>query len=325
MSREWITGSILVGVVLVTALFWLWRRKRKVPKPGRQIHQALEQVQIQLEGVADTSTLRQLLIQADFGSSGIDRLADAIENRHHSREMQDGVRLISAVRDYYAEQLSAATALDWQRPEEGQRRVWMLVGVNGSGKTTTVAKLAHRWRTLEAAVAVGACDTFRAAAAEQLGIWSERTGFRLITGGERTDPAAVAHNTLNSAIARNESVVLLDTAGRLQADTNLMRELEKVHRVAEKANQQPLDEILLVLDANQGQNLRRQIEIFSEIVPVTGVILTKYDGTGRAGAAIDALAEKKVPIRGIGIGEGAEDFRDPDPGWILDRIFGKPS
>lgn len=311
------SASIVLLLVLIVALV---RRNNKTDKAV--VRSALSSTRISLTGISDATTLKERLLEADFGSQGIDALLQWLEQKLPNKDLTDEAKVLAAVRAYYLEQLETTRPLAFEQIETERPVLWLIVGVNGSGKTTTVAKLAKRWIDAGHRPVVGACDTFRAAAAEQLQTWGERVGFRVVTGGERTDPAAVGHNTVSSALAKKEQAIIIDTAGRLHADQNLMRELEKVYRVASKAAGRTPDEVLLVLDANQGQNLRKQIEQFSATVPVTGLIITKYDGTGRGGAAIDALRTCGLPIRAVGIGEKADDLIDPSAEWIVERIFG---
>ncbi len=200
---------------------------------------------------------------------------------------------------------------------EGSPAVVLVVGVNGSGKTTTIAKLAHRLTTQGRAVTLAAADTFRAAAREQLVVWGRRIGVPVITGQERGDPAAVAHDAISSARARGSDVVIVDTAGRLHSDRNLMEELAKVHRVTGSAAR--VGEVLLVLDATSGQNGLGQVARFAEAVPVTGVVLTKMDGTARGGIVVAVESRLGVPVKLVGTGESLDDLLPFDPeGFVAD-------
>jgi fused signal recognition particle receptor len=188
----------------------------------------------------------------------------------------------------------------------------LVVGVNGSGKTTTIGKLAHRLGQQGLRVVLAAGDTFRAAAVEQIGVWAGRTGAELIAQQTGADPAAVAFDALSAARSRGADVLIADTAGRLQAQSHLMEELRKIRRVMGKVDPAAPHEVLLVLDANQGQNALAQAVQFHEAVGVTGLVLTKLDGTAKGGIVLAIAKRLGLPIRFIGIGEGAEDFGEFD-------------
>jgi fused signal recognition particle receptor len=199
--------------------------------------------------------------------------------------------------------------------------LWLFVGVNGVGKTTTIGKLAMRLRRKGKTVLLAAGDTFRAAAIEQLQIWAERTGAEFVGAQPGADSAAVVFDAVNAARARGIEYVLADTAGRQHTKGPLMAELQKVVRVAERGLGRPPDEVLLVLDANTGQNAVRQAEEFSQATGVTGLVLTKLDGTARGGALIGVYERFKIPIKLIGLGEKAEDLRDFDAEAFADGLF----
>jgi fused signal recognition particle receptor len=189
----------------------------------------------------------------------------------------------------------------------------LVVGVNGVGKTTSIAKLAGRYRKEGKRVILAACDTFRAAASEQLTVWANRVGADLIAHQEGSDPAAVAYDAVQAALARRADVLILDTAGRLQTKKNLMQELLKVRRVLGKARPDLPQETLLVLDATTGQNALSQARLFQEVVPLTGIILAKLDGTAKGGIAVAIQKELGIPIRWLGIGEELDDLEDFEP------------
>jgi fused signal recognition particle receptor len=199
--------------------------------------------------------------------------------------------------------------------------VYLFVGVNGVGKTTTIAKLAERYRSRGKKVIMAAADTFRAAAVDQLEIWASRTGAELIRHREGADPSAVVFDAINAARARGVDYVLADTAGRQHTSHNLMEELKKVSRVAEKALGRPADETLLVLDAVTGQNAIRQAQEFLKAVKVTGIVLTKLDGTSRGGSVVAIKQTLKIPIKLIGIGEKSEDLQDFHPKEFVDALL----
>jgi fused signal recognition particle receptor len=196
----------------------------------------------------------------------------------------------------------------------------LVVGVNGTGKTTTTGKLARVLVADDADVVLGAADTFRAAAADQLQTWGDRVGVPVVRGPEGGDPASVAFDAVRMAVEGEADVVIIDTAGRLHTKTGLMDELGKVQRVIEK--QSPVDEVLLVLDATTGQNGLTQAKVFAEVVDVTGVVLTKLDGTAKGGIVVGVQQELGVPVKLVGLGEGADDLAPFDPEVFVDALLG---
>jgi fused signal recognition particle receptor len=194
----------------------------------------------------------------------------------------------------------------------------VVVGVNGTGKTTTIAKLAKRFQDSGKTVTLGAADTFRAAAGEQLQTWGERVGSQVVRGQEGGDPAAVAYDTVESAKARGMDVVIIDTAGRLHGKKNLMAELQKIYRVA---GGDEVSEVLLVLDATAGQNGLAQVREFSDAIPISGIVLTKLDGTAKGGIVIAIERSLDVPVKLVGTGEGLDDLFDFDPDAFVDSLM----
>jgi fused signal recognition particle receptor len=210
-------------------------------------------------------------------------------------------------------------SLDVDR-RDGKPAVVLMVGVNGTGKTTTVGKLARVLVTQDKQVVLGAADTFRAAAADQLTTWGERVGVPAVRGPEGSDPASVAFEAVRAGIEQEADVVLVDTAGRLQNKAGLMDELGKVKRVVEK--QTPVTEVLLVLDATTGQNGLQQARVFRDVVEVTGIVLTKLDGTAKGGIVVAVQRELGVPVKLVGMGEGADDLAPFDPEAFVDALLG---
>ena len=204
--------------------------------------------------------------------------------------------------------------------EDGQPGVVLVVGVNGAGKTTTVGKIARILVAEDRTVVLGAADTFRAAAVEQLATWGERVGVEVVRGPEGTDPASVAFEAVKEGVDRGVDTVIVDTAGRLQNKQGLMDELGKVKRVIEK--QAPVTEVLLVLDATTGQNGLIQARVFSEVVDVTGIVLTKLDGSAKGGIVVAVQRELGVPVKLVGLGEGADDLAPFDAGAFVDALLG---
>ncbi|MCA9410711.1 MAG: signal recognition particle-docking protein FtsY [Candidatus Omnitrophica bacterium] len=204
---------------------------------------------------------------------------------------------------------------------EDSVNVILVVGVNGVGKTTTIGKIANRLRKEGRKVVVAAGDTFRAAAIDQLKIWADRSGSEIITGEDGSDPAAVVYNAIHKAKAMGEATVIVDTAGRLHNKANLMKELEKIGRIISREAEGAPQETLLVLDASTGQNGLTQAKVFKEIVPLTGIVLTKLDGTAKGGVTLSVRRELGLPVKFVGLGEGMEDLEPFDPKNFVDALF----
>ncbi|HXY97543.1 MAG TPA: signal recognition particle-docking protein FtsY [Steroidobacteraceae bacterium] len=262
----------------------------------------------------DASILEELetrLITADVGVAATTRILEDLRLRVARNELTDSQALIRALRESVTAILAPCArplAIDRAR----KPFVILVVGVNGSGKTTTIGKLARRCADEDLSVLLAAGDTFRAAAIEQLKVWAERSGADFAAQGPGADPGAVVFDALEAARARGCDVVLADTAGRLHSQSHLMEELKKVRRVIQRADPSAPHEVLLVLDANQGQNALAQARQFHAAVGVTGLVLTKLDGTARGGIVIAIALELGIPIRFIGVGESAEDFGEFD-------------
>jgi len=212
----------------------------------------------------------------------------------------------------------------WKLPDEFPPKPWvtLVVGVNGVGKTTTIGKLAHESRAMGKKVLMGAADTFRAGAIDQLRIWAERTDSAFVSQQEHADPASVAFDAMQAAKARNIDIVYLDTAGRLHNKTNLMAEIEKIVRIIKRNTPHAPNEILLVIDATTGQNGLKQAEIFNQFLGLTGLVFTKLDGTAKGGIALAVTKKLQVPIKKIGVGEGLDDLQDFNPVEYVDAMFG---
>ena len=262
--------------------------------------------------------LEEALIAADCGMDAALALVDELRE-----EAQQG-RIVN--RSEIAAGLAAAVTRQMapeppKIPLGGAPTVILVVGVNGSGKTTTVGKLAHRLSDLGQQVVIGAADTFRAAAIDQLAIWADRSGAQLVRQGPGADPGAVAFDAVAAGTARGADVVLIDTAGRLQTQHNLMEELRKVHAVVGKANPDAPHETLLVLDATTGQNGLSQARLFGDAVPLTGVIVTKLDGSAKGGIAVAINRELGIPVKLIGVGEKLDDLQPFDAAAYAHAIF----
>jgi fused signal recognition particle receptor len=255
--------------------------------------------------------IEEAMIAADVGvAASADIAARA---RQAKPETVDEAR--SAIADSLKEELSGKNR---ELQLSGSPAVVLVVGVNGTGKTTTIAKLAKRLLDGGRTVTLGGADTYRAAAAEQLETWGERLGVRVIRGQEGSDPASVAYDTIDSARARGVDVVIIDTAGRLHGKKNLMSELQKIHRVS---GGESVGEVLLILDATTGQNGLTQVSEFSQAVPISGIVLTKLDGTARGGIVIAVERTLGVPVKFVGVGEGPDDLQPFDPGSFVEALI----
>jgi fused signal recognition particle receptor len=250
--------------------------------------------------------LEETLLLADVGMATTEAVVAGVKERAANGHVTADV-LPDLLRDELAARLEATGSDRTLHRAESGPSVWLLVGVNGVGKTTTAAKLAKREQADGARVLLAAADTFRAAAADQLGMWAERLGCGLVRGQDGGDPGAVVYDALEAAHARNVDVVLVDTAGRLHTKVNLMNELEKLKRIVERTPG-ALQEVLLVLDASTGQNGLTQAREFAGAVDITGVVLTKLDGTAKGGVVLAIEAEFGVPVKLVGLGEGADDL-----------------
>jgi fused signal recognition particle receptor len=250
--------------------------------------------------------LEETLLLADVGMSTTEAVVAGVKERA-AAEHVDADALPELLRDELESRLEATGSDRRLHRAESGPSVWLLVGVNGVGKTTTAAKLARREQADGARVLLAAADTFRAAAADQLGMWADRLGCDLVRGQDGGDPGAVVYDALEAAHARDVDVVLVDTAGRLHTKVNLMNELEKLKRIVERTPG-ALQEVLLVLDASTGQNGLTQAREFANAVDITGVVLTKLDGTAKGGVVLAIEAEFGVPVKLVGLGEGADDL-----------------
>ena len=261
--------------------------------------------------------LEELLLHADLGVKTATALLERVRRDGRGRDASE-VRGI--LRDAIAEKLRRVESHDGLALAS-KPHVVLVLGVNGSGKTTTIGKLAARHVAAGHNVLLGAADTFRAAAIEQLQAWGERSGCEVIAGRQGGDPSAVAFDTVKAALARGADVAIIDTAGRLQTKKPLMEELAKLARVIGRDLAGAPHETLLVLDANTGQNALSQAKLFTEVAPVTGLVLTKLDGTARGGVIVGLADEFGIPVRFVGVGEGVEDLRDFAADEFVDALF----
>jgi fused signal recognition particle receptor len=261
------------------------------------------------------------LISSDIGVRTTEEILDRIRERVDRSLVGDATELEGLIREHLLEILQASERAMPRVAEPPA--VILVVGVNGSGKTTTIGKLAHRFRAEQRSVLLCAADTFRAAAIEQLEIWGQRTGTDVIRQQQGSDPSAVLFDALQSARARKTDYVIVDTAGRLQTKTNLMAELEKMRRTAARVIPGAPHEVLLVMDATTGQNGLEQARKFTETSGVTGIVLTKLDGTAKGGIVIAIARELNIPIRYVGIGEKADDLLPFDAEKFIASLFEK--
>jgi len=264
--------------------------------------------------------LEEILFTSDIGVATTQELIDSVQEKVARKELKDPDKLKAALREQMLGFLRVPK-VDHALPHPGEPLVIMVVGVNGVGKTTTIGKAAHRFRSMGKDVLLVAGDTFRAAAVEQLAIWGERVGATVIQQGHGADPSAVAFDGLTAAVARNVDVVIVDTAGRLHTKVNLMEELQKIHRVIGRKLPGAPHEVWLVLDATTGQNAISQARMFNQAMGVTGIVLTKLDGTAKGGIVVGISRELGIPIRFIGIGEKIDDLREFDPVDFVKAIF----
>ncbi len=264
--------------------------------------------------------IEDALILSDLGPRAAARIRDKLANERFERGADE-----AAIKAAVAEEIAAilrpvAKPIDvvaFPRPQ-----VILVIGVNGSGKTTTIAKLAHYFTELDYGVMLAAGDTFRAAAIGQLAVWAERVGVPIVTGPEGGDPSAVVFDAVKEATTKGIDALIVDTAGRLQNKRELMDELAKIRRVLGRLNPEAPHDVVLVLDATNGQNALQQIEIFKEVAGVTGLIMTKLDGTARGGVLVAAAEQYGLPIHAIGVGEKLDDLRPFDPDLVARVIAG---
>ena len=262
--------------------------------------------------------LEELLIQADVGVNTAVEIVEDLRRTVRERKIEDASELKGVLKE-----LIAGIMGDSKPGLKLKNRpaVIIVVGVNGVGKTTSIGKLAYNFKQDGKRVLLAAADTFRAAAIDQIEIWGERSGCDVIKHKEGADPAAVVFDAIQAARARNIDIIIVDTAGRLHTKTNLMEELKKVLRVISREVPDAPDEVLLVLDAATGQNAISQAKIFAQATGITGIVLTKLDGTAKGGVVIGIKSELEIPVKFVGIGEKVEDLREFDPKEFVEALF----
>lgn len=268
--------------------------------------------------------LEEILMSSDVGVDTSLRIIEKIKERVSKERKVETEKLNDLLREVIAELLVSngqEDKADFETPVGKKPYVIMVVGVNGVGKTTTIGKLSHQFRNAGKKVVIGAADTFRAAAVDQIKIWADRTDATLVSQGMNADPASVAFDTLTSAVAKNADVVIIDTAGRLHNKINLMAELTKIKNVMKKVIPDAPHEILLVLDGSTGQNAIEQCKQFTAATDVNALAITKLDGTAKGGVAIGISDSFKIPVKYIGVGEGIEDLQVFNKHEFVDSLF----
>jgi fused signal recognition particle receptor len=261
--------------------------------------------------------IEEILISSDVGTKAAGQIIGILKDKVRAGIIKDVANVKGAIREEMAAMLGAPQPLILS----AKPSVILTIGVNGVGKTTTIGKLASRFRAEGKKVVIAAGDTFRAAAIEQLDIWAQRSGAEIIKHQSGSDPAAVAFDAVEAAKHRGSDIVIIDTAGRLHTKSPLMDELKKIDRVIKKAIPDAPHEKLLVIDATTGQNALRQAKIFDEAIGLTGIALTKLDGTAKGGIIFAIQKELNIPVKLIGIGEGVDDLRDFDPHDFVSALF----
>lgn len=314
------------------ALFGLFSKDKKetlnkgLEKTKTSVLQKLSRAVVGKSKVDDEvlDNLEEVLITSDVGVDTTVKIIKRIEERVSHDKYVNTEELNAILRDEIAkllEENNTGDAIDFASIANKKPYIIMVVGVNGVGKTTTIGKLAHQFKKAGKKVLLGAADTFRAAAVDQLVIWSERAGVEIVKQTMGADPAAVAYDTINSAVANDVDVVIIDTAGRLHNKVNLMNELTKVKRVMQKVVPDAPHEVLLVLDGSTGQNAFEQAKQFTLATDVTALALTKLDGTAKGGVVIGISDQFKIPVRYIGIGEGIDDLQVFNKYEFVDSLF----
>ncbi|MBR2344386.1 MAG: signal recognition particle-docking protein FtsY [Lentisphaeria bacterium] len=276
---------------------------------------------IKAHNAASFDDLEAMLISADFGVSAAKKVVAGIRDRYERGKIATDADLIVTARDEVSAILKQGMR-DIRTVPDGELLVILMVGVNGSGKTTTIGKLAAKWKAEGKKVILGACDTFRAAAVEQLQLWGERTGCQVISSKHGADPASVAFDATMAAKSRGADILLIDTAGRQQNQQNLMAELNKICRSIGKVLPGAPHEVWLTVDASLGANVINQAREFGKTAGVSGLVLTKLDGTGRGGMAVALHEEFGLPTFFAGFGEAPEDLQEFDPEFYANALFG---
>jgi fused signal recognition particle receptor len=312
-----------------------WKKNNKEEKPGffDRLKQGLTKTRNGLTGRLDRllstgkaidenllDELEEILYTSDLGVIAVQELIDLVRVGVARKELGDPEKLKAAIKENIIKFLKIPEAKNIDAPSSGPT-VIMVIGVNGVGKTTTIAKLASMFKEQGKQVMLIAADTFRAAAIEQLTIWGERVGVDVIKQSHGSDPSAVVFDGVNAAVARGADIVLIDTAGRIHTKVNLMDELQKIQRIAGRNLPGAPHHVWLVLDATTGQNALSQADLFNKSIGITGIVLTKLDGTAKGGIVVGISRQLRIPIMFIGIGEKMDDLRPFDAKEFVDAIF----
>lgn len=268
----------------------------------------------------DAEELEAVLLASDMGFAVTEQIVDAVREKYQSGGNQAG-DVLQVAQSVVEENLGSGSEQTKRLAKLDELTVVSLVGVNGAGKTTTAAKLANRVKAEGASPMLAACDTFRAAAIEQLNLWGNRLDIPVVSSEYGADPAAVAHDAVNSALSKGSNYLFIDTAGRLHTKHNLMRELEKLHRVISNKCEGAPHETLLVVDASIGSNALNQAREFNKSVPLTGLVITKLDGTSKGGMVVAIQNELDLPVKFIGLGEQADDLQPFSPAEYAQALF----
>ncbi|AIL64783.1 Cell division protein FtsY [Rickettsiales bacterium Ac37b] len=300
---------------------WFNRLKLGLSKSSNKISQGISNIftKKKLDRVS-LEELEELLIEADLGVTTSAFIIKELSRKYFDKEVtgeeikQELASIIENMLKDYAVPISLN--------EQHIPQIMLVCGVNGNGKTTTIGKLSAYYQKLGKKVLVAACDTFRAAAVSQLKVWAEKVACKIVYGQENSDPASVAYQAVEQALAEKIDIVLIDTAGRLHNKANLMEELAKMIRVIKKLSAAAPHNIVLVLDATTGQNADRQVEVFQNQVKVSGLIITKLDGTAKAGVVVNIAKKYSLPIHAIGVGEGILDLQPFDPKMFAEHLVG---
>ncbi len=261
--------------------------------------------------------LEETMIMGDMGAETAMQICDTLRDRVKERGITDPNDIMGLIQEIVAEMMGEDTPLDLSTKPS----VILVIGVNGAGKTTTIGKLCNQLKNEGKQVLVAAADTFRAAAIDQLAVWTDRAGVSLVRHAEGSDPAAVVYDAVVAAKARGCDVVICDTAGRLHNKKNLMQELAKINRIIDREAEGCARECLLVLDATTGQNAVNQARLFQEVAPITGIVLTKLDGTAKGGIVISICNELKIPVKLIGVGESIDDLQAFSSKDFVEALF----
>jgi fused signal recognition particle receptor len=275
------------------------------------------------KAVIDEMTLDQIeeiLLGSDIGFDTTVKIIESVKKNLKSEKDRSGENIIEIVKQELTEVLSI-TKSNGKELSANTPYIILIVGVNGVGKTTTIGKLANNYKKIGKKVIVGAADTFRAAANEQLEIWAKRADVDIIQSLKGTDPSSVVFETVKKSIDENYDIVLIDTAGRLHNKTNLMNELDKIRRVIKKLLPDAPHETLLIVDGNTGQNAILQAEEFSKVTDISGLVITKLDGTAKGGVVFQIVAKQNIPVKFIGVGEGIDDLQEFDSKAFVEAIF----